>query len=341
MRNRLLLLFAVFGAPQLALAHEVYVLDQSVIDAAMATSSPNTFLAYAGNESLFFFWAFVALVVVATIAFATAFHAFEKSLGPVLVRLKPLALPVVRITAGVSLCTFGIAGKLYGTELPFFWFFGAYGSAVAEILFLALGVCIIIGFCTRLAALFAILLFAYALAIKGSYILTYADHLGAAIVLLILGGGYWSLDNAFRSKYVRFQWLHRYSHMAFPVMRMLFGFGVMFASVYAKYLHSQLALEVVYQFDLVRFFPFEPLFVVLGALIVEFLAGLLLVTGVAIRWTALFLLFWLTLSLLYFQEDVWPHIILFGLCAAIAFHGYDRYSLEGWLLKRRTVEPIM
>ena len=83
------------------------------------------------------------------------------------------------------------------------------------------------------------------------------------------------------------------------------------------------------------------MFIVLGALIIEFLAGLMLVLGVAIRWTGLFLLFWLTLSLLYFQEAVWPHIILFGLGIAIFCHGYDSFSLEGLWLKKRGREPLL
>src|SRR3989344_9411973 len=86
----------------IASAHEVYVLDSETIRAAMATTSPNTFLAYFGNESQFFFWAFISIVTMLTILFATAFGIFEHSLGPVFSTLRRCALPLARITAGVS-----------------------------------------------------------------------------------------------------------------------------------------------------------------------------------------------------------------------------------------------
>jgi len=124
-------------------------------------------------------------------------------------------------------------------------------------------------------------------------------------------------------------------------MRILFGFGIIYASLYAKFLYSLLALEVVIRYDLTRYFPFDPLFVVLGALIIEFLAGALFMIGIAVRWSSIFLLFWLSLSLVYFQEDVWPHAILFGLSIVVFLHGYDRFSLEGRFLKRRGREPVL
>jgi uncharacterized membrane protein YphA (DoxX/SURF4 family) len=122
---------------------------------------------------------------------------------------------------------------------------------------------------------------------------------------------------------------------------MLFGFGVMFAAAYAKYFHSELAVQTVIQHHLTDFFPFDPLFIVLGALIIEFLAGLMLFLGIAIRWTGLFLIFWLTLSQLYFRELWWVHVVLFGIGFAIFCHGYDRFSLEGRLLKKKGHEPVL
>ena len=324
-----------------ASAHEVYVLDPDTIRAAMATTSPNTFLAYFGNELRFFFWAFVSFVVVTTIFFATLFGLFERSLGPIFSYLRRFAVPLARITTGISLFSFGLAGELYGTELPFYQLFGSYGSAAAELAFLALGIFLIVGFQTRAVAVAAVAIYAYAFAVYGWYVLTYTDHLGAYLLLLILGGGAWSLDSNPHIHKLRVFDLRALTPFAFPILRILFGLGIMFASVYAKYVHSELALQVVVQYNLTAYFPFDPLFVVLGALIIEFLAGLMLVLGVAIRWTSLFLLFWLTLSLLYFQEAVWPHIILFGLGLAIFLQGYDRLSIETMWMKKYHRKPVM
>ena len=324
-----------------ASAHEVYVLDPDTIRAAMATTSPNTFLAYFGNESQFFFWACISIVTMLTILFATAFGIFEHSLGPVFSTLRRCALPLARITAGVSVISFGIAGALYGTEIPFSSLFGPL-SDIFQLILVAVGAAITLGLCTRPLSLLLTCIYAYAGLVYGWYIFTYTDHLGVYLLLLIVGGGTLSLDRTLPTLgSIGEALLEKYRPYAFPILRTLFGFGIMFASVYAKYLHSELALQVVVQYNLTNYFPFDPMFIVLGALIIEFLAGLMLVLGVAIRWTSLFLLFWLTLSLLYFQEAVWPHIILFGLGISIFLYGYDQFSLEMRWMKKRHREPVM
>ncbi|HVU75398.1 MAG TPA: hypothetical protein VHD38_00995, partial [Candidatus Paceibacterota bacterium] len=196
---------------------------------------------------------------------------------------------------------------------------------------------------TRAAGAGMLLIYAAAWGAYGSYMLTYTDFLGAAALITILGGGLYSIDS--HIGWEPFKVLARVTTAlrpyAFPVARICFGWGVLFASIYAKYLHSELAYQVVVQYDLTRFFPFDPLFVVLGALIIEFLAGSMVLFGVAIRWTLLFLAFWLTLSLMYFQELIWPHGILFGLAIALFLHGYDRYSLQGRFFKNRLHEPVL
>ncbi|MSU73595.1 hypothetical protein EXS56_00445 [Candidatus Kaiserbacteria bacterium] len=327
--------------PSLVFAHEVYVLDAATVARGMAAISPNPFTAYIGNEFNFLFWGFVSFVTVSTILCVSLFRIFEKALDPFLFYLKRWAHPLARLTVGACLVSFGIASELYGTEISFESLFGSL-SLVMQGLFVLGGAAIIAGMYVRTVALFSIAVYAYAASVLGWYVLTYTDHLGGYLLLLILGAGSWSLENLLQRGHTPHslrRYLQPYVPLAFPAMRMLFGFGIMFAAIYAKFIHSQLALEVVNQYHLTTYFPFDPLFIVLGALIIEFLAGLMMFLGIEIRWTGLFLIFWLTLSLLYFQEAVWPHIILFGLGLALFFHGYDRYSLEGRLFKRHGVEP--
>jgi len=112
-------------------------------------------------------------------------------------------------------------------------------------------------------------------------------------------------------------------------------------------LHNNLALQVAsvplagHEYSLAYYFGFEPQFLVLGAAIIEILIGLFFIFGVAIRWNSIFLLFWLALSLWYFGESVWPHIVLIGLPLAFIMHGYDKYSLEGYFLKKGRREPVL
>jgi uncharacterized membrane protein YphA (DoxX/SURF4 family) len=286
-------------------------------------------------------WGFISFVVFSTVIAASVFRVFERALDPVLFSLKRYALPVVRITLGLCLLALASMGTIYGSELPLTAVFGSF-TDIGRIILAGVGLMIALGVYTRLMGALVLALYVYSAIPFGSYILTYTDYLGAALVVTLLGGGAFSLDNMLRINGP--QMLHNFvrplSPYAFAMLRMCFGWGVLWASVYAKFIHSQLALDVVTQYDLTRFFPFDPLFVVLGALIIEFIAGLLVLSGVALRWTLLFLAFWLTLSLLYFQELIWPHGILFGLAIALFLHGYDRYSLEGFFFKKKRHEPV-
>lgn len=323
----------------LASAHEVYILSPEAIQHATDQQSPNPLEAFAGNEGRFFFWGFVAAVVTLTVFFASLFRAFAARTETLFAYLKRRAHLVVRFTVGTTLIVFSLTGALYGTELSFDAVFSG-GAPFVRALMFALGACIVAGFQTRLAAAAALAIFAYAATSLGAYSITYLQHAGAYAFLILVGGGEWTVDHRYHLGWHARKQLERYSYLAFPLLRITLGLSIIFASFYAKFLHSNLALSVVSTYGLESFFPFDPLFTVLGAFIIEFLAGLMIVLGIELRWTVLFLVFWLTLAHLYFPEPWWVHLSLYGLGLAVFCHGYDRYSLEGYYLKRGGREPV-
>lgn len=334
--------FTFWTVPLIASAHEVYVLDSASIARDIAAISPNPFTAYYGNEWLFFVSGIIAIVVTLTIAAASVFRVFEAALDPFLFKIKKYAHVIERLTLGVCFVAFGYYASLYGPELPFTDIFGSF-TAGMQIVFIVMGVMLFVGYRVRLVAFLAMFLVLIAFIEDGWYVLTYLNYIGSLLFLVILGAGRWSLDAKRHDGSLETRIKHalrRYEHLAFPILRITLGISVMLAAVYAKYVHSALALDVVTTFHLTTYFPFDPLFVVMGSLIIEFLAGLFLVIGFEIRWTLLFLAFWLTLSLLYFTEAVWPHLVLFGLAVSLFCHGYDQYTLEGRFLKKRKHEPF-
>ena len=328
----------------LASAHEVYVLDDETIAAALATESLNPFNAYTGNEYEFYFWGLVSLVVVSTILFASIFHLFEKQLNPLLHFLKRLALPLVRAATSITLIVFGSYGVLYGPEIPLVEIFGS-ATGIVQVLLIVLGIAMGLGLYARLAALAATLIYLYTLSQFGWYVLSYINHFAAYFFLFVMGSGMWSLDLGWgfrkRVPLAVETFIEHLRPLAFPLLRIGFGAAIMIAAVYAKYVHSELAYQVVIQYELTRYLPFEPLFVVLGAFIIELLAGLMMFLGVAVRWTALFLAFWLTMGHIFTVEAWWVHLILYGIALAIFCHGYDRWSLEGRFLRRNGREPVL
>ena len=335
--------FGITLMPLVAYAHEVYVLDERSIARDIAAISPNPFTAYYGNEFLFYFYGFISVVVTLTIAFASLFHLFEARLDPFLFRLKKYAHVIERLTLGFCFVAFAYYAALYGPELPFSDIFGS-ATPIFQIIFAIMGIMMLVGYRVRLVASMTLAFVTFAFAEDGWYVFSYLNYIGSLVFLIILGAGQWSLDSYRNDSKLEKRiknTLRAYEHLAFPILRISLGLSIMIAAVYAKYVHSALALDVVTRFHLTTYFPSDPLFVVMGALIIEFLAGLFLVIGFEIRWTLLFLAFWLTLSLLYFTEAVWPHVVLFGLAVSLFCHGYDRYTLEGYFLKKHRREPFL
>ena len=333
----------VVFVPALVLAHEVYVLDHASVLQDVAAASPNPLLAFHSNKFQFFFWGFVSFVTVSTIFCVSVFRMFERFADPLFWRLKRYAKPVARFTLGVCLIACAYNASLFGPELPFHDFVGAsYVPALVTLFYIA-GVMVILGWLTRIAALSVVPVFLLAIAHYGLYMLNYSNYLGEILFVLITGAGLYSIEGHSAHRYpgVIRSAIRAVEPYAFVILRVLFGVAVIFASVYAKFIHSALALDTITEYNLTAYFHFEPLFIVLGAFIIECLIGIFFIVGFEIRWTAIFFLFWLVLSLLYFGEAVWPHLILVGLNLTFLLHGYDRYSLEGRLFKRHGIEPVL
>ena len=326
--------------PFVASAHEVYVLDSATIMRDVMSPSPNPFSQIAHDPSLFIFWGIIGVIFVSTVFAMSITHWFENIFNPYLNRLKPWAAPIARLTLGICLIASAYNVALFGPELPLSHF-GSWAFAMQTALYVSGFLCLV-GLWTRTAGIIALAVFVVGVLFYNVYMLTYANYLGEILFSMILGSGRVSLDHYFGLRSNLFHDLRRtLEPFAFPILRILFGVSIAFASYFAKFTHSQLALDVVNNYHLTAFFHFEPLFVVLGAFIVEMLIGLFLMFGFEIRHTALFFLFWIFLSLLYFGEAVWPHLVLVGVLLSLFCHGYDRYSVEGHYFKHHAREPVL
>lgn len=339
-------LVVALGLPLAASAHEVYVLSPAEVRSAMVASSPNPFGAVPSEEKLFLVWSTITAVAFLLVLTASITPVFENVFDPFLLRLKKYAPLLGRLTFGVSIFASGYFGDFFGPELPVSNVLGATGTHIFGYILMAMGILVCLGFLTRLVSCAALCIFAFTIYEYHWYMLTYVNYLGEMILFTILGGGIWSLDRRI-PVLVRIEraWsgladpLEKYS---FLILRILFGTAVFFASFYAKFLHSNLALDTVNEYHLTNYFHFTPLFLVLGAFIIEALIGLCIMLGFEIRFAALVFTFFITLSVMFFGEAVWPHVILFGVNLTLFAHGYDAYTLEMKLLQRaRKGEPVL
>jgi uncharacterized membrane protein YphA (DoxX/SURF4 family) len=336
--------------PCIAFAHEVYVLTPQEIAYGITTPPFDGIQVALQNASQFIFWGFIVFVVISTVFFMSIFRQVERAFEKTFALLKHYAPAVARITVGIGFLASSYYAATYGPELPIFPSFGGYSPLV--ILLLAIvGTLVVVGFYARIAALLGIALFAIGTYQHGFYILTYINYLGEMVVLLLIGSHSFSVHSltgwseGVRKAYVILS--NKLSGIAFAILRVSFGISLLYSSFYAKVLHNQLALQVAslplagHPYPLAHYFGFEPHFLVLGAALIEILIGFFYVFGIEIRWTSIFLLFWLMLSLWYFRESVWPHIILIGLPIAFIMHGYDKYSIEGYFFKKGRREPVL
>ncbi len=321
-----------------ARAHEVYVLDHDEVESASHEPQSDFRETIETHLGQFLLSAIIGMVIIIAVFILSRMPFIEKSLDPFLHKIKHLAPLITQGTLGLALVASGYYNAAFGIELPLYDLFGV-GTGVVRVIFILLGACMVLGVYPRLAGSLAFIIFLPFLVHYKTYMLNYGTYYGEALALLLFGGGY-ALVNmrtpAFEKNIEHH--LHKYK---FLLLRIFFGVSLIYASVYAKYVHGGLALATIVKYHLTNYFPFEPNFIVLGAFLTEILIGLFFIIGFELRFTSLVFLMFLTLSILFFGEAVWPHIILIGTSLAMFTHGYDRYTIGATLSPRKDLEPVL
>jgi uncharacterized membrane protein YphA (DoxX/SURF4 family) len=348
-----LIALQILFTPVIASAHEVYVLTPAQITEAIHTPPFNMLAVIQNNLHEFVFWAFVTILAIFCVFFISIIRFLERWIDPFFVKARPYAPFVARVTVGLSFLAAAYYQASYGPELPLINTYGSLTGFITVVL-VVIGILTIIGFYARVAAFVALVMYGIAVWFHGWYMLTYINYMGEIIVLLALGAHNLSVDNFFmkrkapktpmQSQASPTAWnkiTNWISMRSFAILRVCFGISLIFASAYAKVIYNNLGLFTVMQYHLDKILGFEPHFLVLGAAIIEILIGTFIILGVEIRFASLFFEFWLMLSLWFFGEVVWPHIILIGIPIALVMYGYDNYSLEGWFFRKKKYEPIL
>ena len=184
-----------------------------------------------------------------------------------------------------------------------------------------------------MAAAAGILIFIGSFFVYGPYVFTYLNYLGELVVLLLFGMRVFSVDRMLFGPLRRFAYFEKYETV---IVRVMYGLALIYAGITVKLLHPDLTVTVVNTWHLTKFhwlFPSDPLLVTLGAGIVEMVIGLFIIFGFEMRLTVLISLFYITLSLLYFRELVWPHLLLYGISFNLMVQP-EVFTLDHLLFKR-------
>ncbi len=327
----LLSIFYLFYSKQV-FAHEVYVLSSTDITNDLKVHI-NVFSILTSSSNLLLFLLFLSGIIVALFAsYLICNAAFSKKLGSTIEQFRPYSTLLIRLVLGISLICSAAYKSFFGPELPL----TQIGSETVLIFILyTCGIAFLLGLHTRFFAALMIIMYAISALTFHAYMVTYINYFGEFFVLFLLGGETYSVDQmVFKEQHKMAKSLDEFGRKyAFTILRITFGLSLIYTAVYVKFLHPELSLQVISKYHLTSVFPFPPLLTVLCAGIIESLIGLLYVLGLLMRWNTIFFLLFVTASLFYFGEAVWPHFILFGIAIGIFLYGYDSFSLSRWLNK--------
>lgn len=302
---------------------------------------PDFTLAIQENLSTFLFWSFSSITIIAIVLLVSITRKFEEWFDPILHRIKKFAPFIMQITLGSTLLVSAFYNSVFSTDLPLSAVFTEHADLIQIALAISGGM-LLVGIYPRLIGFGVMSMFIILILNHGVFMMHYLPHFGEAITIFIFGGAYEVMKSDFPLLPKLYRSLELYLHKyKFLLLRIFFGASLIFASIYANYLHGSLALEAVMETGFASILPFDPTFLVLGALIIEILLGIFFMIGFEVRFSAIAYVIFLIFTISFFQEAIWPHVILIGTCLAMFTHGYDRYTIGGSLLKRGNLEPIL
>ena len=252
----------------------------------------------------------LSIILLLSINYFLRRYGFGRGIGRFFEKYSHYGPHFVRFTIAIAFFFSAMSNTFLGPEL--------YGSAfpytyILRIILFAISIMIAIGFMTEIAALIGIIIFILSFFIFGPYVFTYLNYLGELIVLLLFGMRVFSVDKYLFGPLRRFKYFEKYETV---IVRVMYGLALLYAAITVKLLHPYLTVDVVTTWHLTNFhwlFPSDPLLVTFGAGIVEAIIGLFIIFGFEMRLTILISLFYITLSLFYFKELVWPHLLLYGI----------------------------
>lgn len=315
-----------------AYAHEAYVLPAREFNQGLKINNPDPLgeLIDAAHRKIFILIsAAVAFTYLLSFLWSTTKSSdYLDKLSRKAALVGPL---VIRLAVSASFFFSAQSNVFLGPELQLAAL--PFGETLRFLLFLT-AIMIFLGIFTEYAAAIGLAIFAYAAARFGLYMITYANYLGELIVLLLFGSRFISLDRLFFGVAKVWRRAERYFFAEVPIVRILYGVGLIYAGYTIKFIHQNLTVDAYNQYHLVDFFHASAQFIAAGAGLAEILVGIFILTGFASRWTVIISLVFITSSIIYFQELLWPHIILYGISFSLLINSGDRYTIDSQLVPR-------
>lgn len=314
-------------------AHEQYVLPAADIERGLRDNSINTLDALKNPANLK-----ITLIISASILALYILYYFfsESNLGQkideTLKSKESWGHLLLRIALGASLIASAYFNSFLGPEIPITSI--PYSEFIQPLLYIA-GIMILFGFLSELAGTAALIMLFLATYIYKDYMITYLNYFGEFIALIFFGSKIFSIDKIL---YGASNIARKLADWEIPLIRITYGISVLWPAITIKFLHPSIIIDIVDKYDMTKIkwlFPSDPLLISFGTGALQFIVGLMIIIGFQTRLNS-FATFWLyVLSIIFFNEAVWPHYILLALALYLVINNGGKWSVDNWLMKKK------
>ena len=322
----LLLLPLFFLFPTLAFAHEQYVLTEHQLDSGFSDRATNVLDSLKNPDNLRIgIFVGIGIAVLIVLYFFFQYSKLGKSLNRKLYQLENSGHFLLRISLAASLLASAYFQAFLGPEIPISTV--PFGKFLTPVMFV-LGVLLIFGLFTRVVSLLGFLILIASTFVYKDYMITYFNYFGEYLVLIIFGSYFFSGDNQF---FGSSKLINKYKDLEILILRVTYGISVLYPAITIKILHPAVIVEIYNQYQLGKIwwlFPPDALLTSLGAGLAQIAVGLFLIFGFETRLAALVTFLLYLGSVIFFQESVWPHIVLLALAFYFVINNGGKYTLD-------------
>lgn len=310
-------------------AHEAYVLTHNEFQQGLMIFATNPFAALLDPK--YIYTSILITLCVMTVYFLNFLWAATRPaalLDKFIKKAHVIGPLIIRGAISASFFYAAFANAVLGPELSLQT---VAGGEIIRFLLFSLSLMIFFGFLTELAAAIGLLIFLYVSITFQWYMITYANYFGELLVLFLFGSRFFSLDLFFFGKRTFLAALQKYRSLEIPIVRILYGVALIYAGWTIKFSHQILSIKVYNQYHLINFFHAPATFIAAGAGLSEIAIGTFILFGFAQRLTTIISLIFITLSILYFREMLWPHFMLYGISFSLIINSADQFTLDRYL----------
>lgn len=311
-------------------AHEAYVLTHQEFTKGLATNSVNPLGPIFDTQHLY-----LSIIITLGIVLGYLVINFWSTTTPaakldkLIKRIGIVGPLIIRIAISASFFYAALANAVLGPELSLV---GIPGGEIIRFLLFVIALMVFFGIFVEVAALVGLLIFMYITKFYGVYMITYANYFGELLVLLLFGSRFISFDKYFFGEKLWYRKLEKLRGLETPIVRVLYGIALMYAGWTIKFQHQEISIMVYNQYHLKDFFHASASYIAAGAGVCEIVIGFFILIGFTMRFTILISLFFITLSILYFREMLWPHFMLYGISFSLLINSSDTFTVDRYFI---------